>query len=177
MARPGRKRKDGERHPSGQFVREDIGVVAEYGRLKDQARRGAADARWENPLGRLHYMGKIVDAQRAAGEDFGELVRQFRRIGLDAPSEFPKISNMQPHIPGTTHADYPESIIERITKRYVDTCRSVMDMPQGVKILTLLHDVCANNLEPAHETGLFKQGLDRLCVVWNMNGISHLRKK
>lgn len=67
MARAGRKRKEGVRHPSGDLVLERATAPAAIRRLREAALAGMQDSRWGTEAGRLLLLGKITDKQYEAG--------------------------------------------------------------------------------------------------------------
>ena len=67
MAKAGRKRKQGERHPSGDLILERATAPAAIRRLREAALAGMQDSRWGTEAGRLLLLGRLTDKQYEAG--------------------------------------------------------------------------------------------------------------
>lgn len=78
MSRAGRKRKIGERFPSGQIRPDDDGPSpAAVKRLRSAALLGMTDAQWGSIAGLYYLSKKIDDAEYQAAKRFGDLHSQY----------------------------------------------------------------------------------------------------
>jgi hypothetical protein len=88
VARRGRKRKPGHRHPSGELVREarpdDRLRTARQPHRREVAAQDRLSERAESPLGRLNLRGVITDEQYEAGLRYCVIVGAYRSV-IEAP--------------------------------------------------------------------------------------------
>lgn len=79
----GRKRKDGERYPSGRLKKKEEPASAApvtFRRIRDLAVAGALDARMGSEIGRLHLRGEINDAQATTAEHIAAIYARYERM-------------------------------------------------------------------------------------------------
>jgi hypothetical protein len=130
-----------------------------------------ADPLWATELGILQLEGRITPLQRLAGETYMVAVEAHRRIGLDAPSGRPKISNMEPHIPGGTDKEYDQSLIKAIEDQYDALFSGLIDIGrEGIAIAKAVNRLCVENEMLSYaERELAKRGLDKICKILRLD--------
>jgi len=110
--RNGRRRKAGERYPSGKL--KPTGVPpAQIKRVVAMAARGAADVLLATQLGWLRLDGAITDAQAAAGVSFATLVGQ-HDAALGLPHRAARSPTYQLGFAGIRAGSSPEADTERV---------------------------------------------------------------
>lgn len=89
MARRGRKRKSGRRHPSGELVREarpdDRVRTSRQPHRRTVPEDSRLDQRAESPIGRLCLQGRITDEQHDAGVRYAAVVGAYGAV-IEAPA-------------------------------------------------------------------------------------------
>lgn len=102
----GRSRKQNvKRYPSGQIAHKDRGNgtngeppddTATWARIKAEAKKAAQNPILASELGRLAYHAKITSSEFDAGREWSRVVHLYRRFGIGAPNNFPKVASLEP---------------------------------------------------------------------------------
>lgn len=182
MAR-GRKRKAGQRHPSGKLVqpgtgelqREAMATVIEarqrhYGVTAKQAK----DERLGTALGRIAFAGKITADQYAAGDMYGGIMARNRAV-MGLPMDQPRSVTallINEGIFGGSAPDHDPELVEKVRRRAVAAIMMLRtadhDAPGtvGRRPSVLVHAVVCHEAEasnwPAADIVNLGHGLDAL---------------
>lgn len=128
----GRKRKPGERTPSGQLSRADSEAKhapTAIKRLTDSAIAAASDPRLGTELGRLLLAGTLTARQAGAGWQFAEASREYL-AAIEAPSvkgaTFERAAKGADAEQGTDAAERRDKALKRVKQRY-ERARACLD--------------------------------------------------
>ena len=175
MARAGRKRKVGERYPSGQIRSEEAGPSpAQTKRLMMAALAGMADAAWSTIPGVYFLSGKISPIEYEAAKRFAQLLELYAAC-LQGP-RYPKTSSAEKGSVGAPVDVESDAGLEevnrhiRVMQRYNDA--HVVLIGHGLLVESAVLSFC-NGLgqTPNGYEGLLraKQGLNALAEFWKIN--------
>lgn len=141
----GRKRTvDAARYPSGGIKPEEETRVGELARARRAYLRDLRNPYFETELGFLHLAKMISTEQRIAGEEFAKLVNKYRLIVLAGPSGRPKISQVEPRIPGGDEIDHDPAAIRQTQDDY-DEVYALVQECHGHKAMQLVYQLCVDN--------------------------------
>ena len=172
MTNRGRPRdRNAKRFPCGKVDHSGETPVGELARARHAYLRKLADPLWATELGILQLEGRITAMQRLAGEAYSAAVEAHRRIGLDGPNGRPKVSQMEPHIPGGTEKEYDRSLIYSIEEQYDRLFTAMIDIGrEGVSIVKAVNRLCVEDkLLSYPERALAKRGLDSLVRILKLD--------
>ncbi|SCW80684.1 hypothetical protein SAMN02927924_03040 [Sphingobium faniae] len=192
MAR-GRKRKAGQRHPSGKLVQPGIGelqrealatVIEARQRHYGVTAKQAKDKRLGTALGRLAFAGKIAADQYAAGELYGEIMARNRAV-MGLPMDQPRSVTgllINEGIFGGSAPDHDPALVEKVRRRAAAAMMMLRtadeDAPGAVdrKPSVLVHAVVCYEAEAANWSAAdiinLGHGLDALCRLFRIGDSS-----
>lgn len=174
MSRAGRKRKMGERFPSGQIRPEDDGPSpAAVKRLRGAALLGMADAQWGSIAGLYFLSKKIDESEYQAAKRFGDLHSQYISV----------IGG--PRAPKTSTGEIPSKGVQvdvdtELGRQQADKHISVMTKYNEAHTALLMVSPMAENdiirfcsmpgEAPSGHEGMMrvKSGLKSLAELWNI---------
>jgi len=172
-SKAGRKPVPGERYPSGQRARNHNETApATFRRLADQAKAGAADPQWGDPLGAMYLQGEITSAEYAAGREYAS-----RKLSYDQSINAPPGSARSPNFEvgsgrspdAETHDGQKEARkrAEKARRRHLEGREAISGLPGGLGVLDVLERVCVYQHQPSWAEKLWiLPGLRALAVVY-----------
>lgn len=180
----GRPRKNAQRHPCGKIVQalQDSGYSpAVARRLIDNAARGAADAVFGTPLGRLHLEGKINATQFAAGKKWDQVNADYREA-MQSPNPNPSATPM-----GASRSEPPDVDSERgqrIARRHKSAVQAfehahAVLIAGGMLTEVAVRSLCEDdgkNLSSHLMLLRARDGLTALANFWRLNQPTKSRK-
>jgi len=175
MARSGRKRKVGERYPSGQIRPEDTGPSpTQTKRLMMAAVAGMADAAWSTIPGIYFLSGKISPIEYEAAKRFGQLLERYTAC-LQGP-RYPRTSSAEKGSVGApvdVESDAGIAEVNRhvsVMQRYNDA--HVVLVGHGMLVEAAVLNFCSGlGQTPNGYENLLraKRGLNALAELWKIN--------
>ena len=162
MSKPGRKRKAGERYPSGQ-IKPPGPPPAQIKRMVAMAARGAADVLLATQLGWLRLEHVITDAQASAGVSFATLVGQHDAV-LGLQRRAASSPSYELGFAGVRSWNSPEADAERVAtlRRRYDAAVACLQ-EAGPRVEQVVRAVCTDDRVPDWvDRPLLLRGLDAL---------------
>lgn len=166
MSRAGRKRKEGERHPSGKLVQivRHVPSPTAIRRALDAAIVLVSDASLGSQLGWLRLQGMITDKQMAAGMSFASLFHRYS-MACGFPSRSPKAISYQRGAHGQDNRPENEGVVAAIKNEY-QTVAAGLHQAGALEITV---NVCVDDMPASWSDRIqLVRGLDVLSVHFRL---------
>ncbi len=176
----GRRRKSGERYPSGKLkprktLKPDIEPMspALWQRIRQHGRQLGADPRLETELGRLNLHGELTVAMTVTGFGIGEIYGRYESYNrLSSSPKSPSYNASVGEAGISEDLLLPEQIEDR-ERRIRNATRAWEQLEAKIphELRGPIHDLCVSNkhVSPVLYEDI-RQLLSRLATEWNMHG-------
>lgn len=171
MSKTGRKRKTGDRYPSGDLKRVVERPAALIKRMVALAQVSAADPLLATPLGWLRVQGVLNDRQVAAGTAFAALVGQHDRL-LGLPRRSSQSPSYMRGFSGSRSTGSDASDPQRVAsvrQRYDHAIAALRHADPSGRVVRVVSHVCVDDGAPSWpEQHILIGGLDLLVTHFRL---------